>query len=340
MSDRPSMTLHLGDCLDVLGSLPDASVDAVITDPPYGQTNEAYESDIAFRPELWAECARVAKPNAAIVSFAGSPTYHRIASAIEAGGWKVRQMWGWVYRDGLITSAWPKEGFDRLAPAIDPICYATRGKMLLRLAREGDNEWHRNPASRGVMNYSARASSHGRDRAKGHWPRTLVAADGHGHFEFFALSRTAAGRDENVGHPNQKPLALMRWLVGKLPPGSVVLDPFAGSGSTLVAAISEGMNAIGIERDPEYHAIAQRRINELWLGLDGLHRRLDVRCRAEVGQLASAAPQGIAPPAATVQPVADSARAVRAAGLQPRLTFDRVTPPTSRPSAVVMLCVT
>ncbi|MFC0634483.1 chromosomal replication initiator protein DnaA [Brevundimonas balnearis] len=66
---------------------------------------------------------------------------------------------------------------------------------------------------------------------------------------------------------------------------------------------------------------AQRRINELWLGLDGLNRRLDVRCRAEVGQLA-AAPQSGATPVATVQPVADSARAVRAAGLQPRLTFD------------------
>lgn len=78
---------------------------------------------------------------------------------------------------------------------------------------------------------------------------------------------------------------------------------------------------------------AQRRINELWLGLDGLNRRLEVRCRAEVGHLGSTAPgeaQGVgAAPAAlsaafhgTVQPVADGPRAVRAAGLQPRLTFD------------------
>ena len=54
----------------------------------------------------------------------------------------------------------------------------------------------------------------------------------------------------------------MRWLASKMPANSIILDPFAGSGSTLVAAIAEGMNAIGVERDPEYHAIAQRRINE------------------------------------------------------------------------------
>lgn len=77
---------------------------------------------------------------------------------------------------------------------------------------------------------------------------------------------------------------------------------------------------------------ALRRMNELWLGLDGLSRRLDVRCRAEVGSIPPAAalsgahgagaPRAVEMPAATVAPVADGARAVRAAGLQDRLTFD------------------
>ncbi len=85
---------------------------------------------------------------------------------------------------------------------------------------------------------------------------------------------------------------------------------------------------------------ALRRMNELWLGLDGLSRRLDVRCRAEMGSTPSASqvaagraegaaviplqpiPQSLAMPMATVPPVADGARAVRAAGLQERLTFD------------------
>jgi chromosomal replication initiator protein len=75
---------------------------------------------------------------------------------------------------------------------------------------------------------------------------------------------------------------------------------------------------------------ALRRMNELWLGLDGLNRRLDVRCRAEMGstppasQIAAGRAAGnvVAMPMATVAPVADGARAVRAAGLQDRLTFD------------------
>lgn len=70
---------------------------------------------------------------------------------------------------------------------------------------------------------------------------------------------------------------------------------------------------------------ALRRMNELWLGLDGLSRRLDVRCRAEMGSVAPSSAVTAAPvamPLATVPPVADGARAVRAAGLQDRLTFD------------------
>src|SRR5580692_2076877 len=121
--------LRLGDCLAVLPSIPAGMISAIVTDPPYGQSNESYDRGVP--PEVWRECYRVAAPNAALLSFAGGPTYHRIASDIEAAGWRVRQMWAWVYRDGMIASAYPREGFDRLAPAMDPICLATKGKVLL-----------------------------------------------------------------------------------------------------------------------------------------------------------------------------------------------------------------
>jgi site-specific DNA-methyltransferase (adenine-specific) len=259
-----TVDLRLGDCLDVLKTLPDASVDAVITDPPYAQTNEAYDSAIACNPQVWRECFRVARPNAALVSFAGSPTYHRIASAIEAGGWKVRQMWGWVYRDGMITSAWPREGFDRLAPAMDPICYATKGKVLLGLEREGDAAWH--GGSRGLATYSGRSDTTGASKdGRGRWPRSVAASEGAEDFQYFVLSR-GSSPDPKTGHPNQKPLDIMRWIVSKLP-GGVALDPFAGSATTLIAARERGMDAIGIERDPEYFAIAECRIAEACAGL-------------------------------------------------------------------------
>jgi DNA modification methylase len=258
------MTVRLirGDALAVLARLPDGSVDAVVTDPPYGQSNEAYDGPIAFGADLWRECYRVAAPNAALISFAGGPTYHRIATAIEAGGWKVRQMWGWVYRDGMITSAWPKEGFDRLAPAMDPIVYATKGKVLLRLEREGAawdrftgrTQWQQR------AHISLRANGFPAVKGAGHYPRAIVSDSIDG-FQYFVLSRTQGGfAAENDGHPNQKPLGLMRWLVSKLPPGGTVLDPFVGSGSTGVAAVQLGFNFIGIEQSAEYLAIARRRI--------------------------------------------------------------------------------
>jgi DNA modification methylase len=247
--------LYQGDCLDILRMLPDASVDAIVTDPPYGQSNESYDKGVP--PEVWAECFRVARPNAALISFAGSPTYHRIASGIEAGGWRVRQMWGWVYRDGMITSAWPKEGFDRLAPAFDPICYATKGKVLLRLEREGDKEWVRRQQRCSLSTRSI--GNHASGSACGHWPRSILAEDVPD-FEYFAYRRAQKDADA-TGHPNQKPLALMRWLLSKLPRGWTILDPYAGSATTLIAAIEEGLSAIGIEKEADHFALAQRRID-------------------------------------------------------------------------------
>jgi DNA polymerase-1 len=256
---NPRTTLYQGDCLEVLAGLPAASVDAVVTDPPYGQTNEDYDRGVD--PAVWRECYRLCGPDAALVSFTGSPTYHKIASDIEAAGWKIRQMWAWVYRDGFVLSAYPKEGFDRLAAAMDPIVFATKGKVLLPLEREGDNEWdvgHRKDAP----NYSKRTSNGGRSAARGHWPRSVVASDGVDGFQYFIFSRTTAGRLEaRSGHPNQKPLSLMAWLVSKLP-GRVVLDPFCGSGTTLQAARRLSRRSVGVELNGEYLKMAWQRLTE------------------------------------------------------------------------------
>jgi DNA modification methylase len=236
----------------------DASADAIVTDPPYGQSNESYDRGVS--PEVWRECYRVARSDAVLVSFAGNPTYHRIASAVEAAGWRVRQMWGWVYRDGFITSAYPSEGFDRLAPAFDPIVFATKGKVLLNLEREGEDAWVK--PRKVPLRFSERTSSHGKPAAKGRWPRNLVAADGIDGFQYFCLSRTMGGRSPDpIVHPNQKPLSLMRWIVGKLPVGWTILDPYVGSGTTLLAADELDHDAIGIESDPEYYARARRRLD-------------------------------------------------------------------------------
>jgi DNA modification methylase len=85
---------------------------------------------------------------------------------------------------------------------------------------------------------------------------------------FFYTAKASAAERQGVTHPTVKPLDLMAYLCRLVtPPGGIVLDPFAGSGTTLKAAISEGFQAIGIERDPAYHAMAERRLNGAQLGL-------------------------------------------------------------------------
>jgi hypothetical protein len=74
----------------------------------------------------------------------------------------------------------------------------------------------------------------------------------------------SATNAERVNHPTQKPLRVMRWCLGFLPNAQTILDPFMGSGTTLVAATQLGRRSIGIELDPGYFDIACRRVEEAW----------------------------------------------------------------------------
>ena len=99
-----SVTLYHGDCIDVMHTFPDASVDAVVTDPPYelGYAGKAWDSTgIAFDPDMWAECLRVTKPGGWLLSFGGTRTWHRMAVAVEDAGWILRDQIAWLYRSGM-----------------------------------------------------------------------------------------------------------------------------------------------------------------------------------------------------------------------------------------------
>ena len=87
------------------------------------------------------------------------------------------------------------------------------------------------------------------------------------------LDRPSKRFDANVGrvefgHPTQKPLALMEWCLGFLPDAKTILDPFMGSGTTLVACQRMGRNGTGIELDEEYWRIACERVHKAWLEPD------------------------------------------------------------------------
>lgn len=96
-----------GDCLEVLKTLEDNSVDSIVTDPPYelGFMGKSWDSTgIANNKEMWAECLRVLKPGGHLLAFSGTRTYHRMAVAIEDAGFEVRDMIEWVYGSGFPKS--------------------------------------------------------------------------------------------------------------------------------------------------------------------------------------------------------------------------------------------
>jgi site-specific DNA-methyltransferase (adenine-specific) len=129
--------IHHGSNLDILPTLPDNSVDSIVTDPPYelGFMGKAWDSTgIAYNVEMWKECLRVLKPGGHLVAFSGSRTYHRMAVAIEDAGFQIRDQIMWVYGSGFpkshnigkaVDSDWEGWG-TALKPAHEPIVLARK----------------------------------------------------------------------------------------------------------------------------------------------------------------------------------------------------------------------
>lgn len=144
--------LH-GDCAEVMKTLPDCSVDAIVTDPPYGLTQgkkggsgEAsvnlntpqgrarvttgfmgmkWDADVP-PVEVWIECLRVLKPGGYLLAFAGTRTQHRMCTRIEDAGFEIRDMIAWLYGSGFPKSHNGEWGGTALKPALEPITVARK----------------------------------------------------------------------------------------------------------------------------------------------------------------------------------------------------------------------
>ena len=117
-SDDGTVALYWGDCLDVLPALADNSIDAVVTDPPYGLSfmGKAWDRSVPA-VEVWRECLRVLKPGGHLLCFAGTRTHHRMATAIEDAGFEIRDMIAWVYGSGFPKSLDVSKAIDKAAGA-------------------------------------------------------------------------------------------------------------------------------------------------------------------------------------------------------------------------------
>ena len=112
--------VFLGDCRDVLKTLPDNSVDSIVTDPPYelGFMGKKWDnSGIAYDVTVWEECLRVLKPGGHILAFGGSRTWHRLAVAVEDAGFELRDSIAWLYGSGFPKSLDVSKAIDKKAGA-------------------------------------------------------------------------------------------------------------------------------------------------------------------------------------------------------------------------------
>jgi DNA modification methylase len=132
------VTLLHGDCVELMRGMPDNSVDAIVTDPPYelGFMGKQWDgAGIAYSVEMWGEALRVLKPGGHLLAFGGTRTYHRMACAIEDAGFEIRDSIHWVYGSGFPKSlnigkqdgceAWEGWG-TALKPAHEPIVVARK----------------------------------------------------------------------------------------------------------------------------------------------------------------------------------------------------------------------
>src|SRR5699024_5294258 len=108
----------LGDCIETMNAMPPESIDAIVTDPPYGLVFMGRKWDALPPSQEWAEaCYRVLKPGGHIAAFGGTRTLHRLAVAIEDAGFEMRDSLAWLYGSGFPKSHDVGKAIDKLAGA-------------------------------------------------------------------------------------------------------------------------------------------------------------------------------------------------------------------------------
>lgn len=247
-----SPVIH-GDCRDVLPTLKAASVDVVVTDPPYGVTSLEWDVPV----EGWLpEIDRVLKPTGSLWVFGSMRSLAPAIADAERG-----RLGPWRYAQEIVWEKHNGSGFhaDRFRRVHEFAAHFYRGAW---------GSVYRDPVYTMDAAQARAVRSKRRPKHMGQIDRTpYVSHDGGPRLQRSVLRvRSEHGRAD---HPTQKPTGVLRPLIEySCPPGGTVLAPFAGSGSTGVAALELGREPILIEVDADYFAVIERRVSQLPMVVD------------------------------------------------------------------------
>lgn len=245
------INLLKGDCLDLMKSIPDNSVDAIICDPPYGTTACKWDSVIPLDP-MWEQLKRVIKPNGAIVLTASQPfTTTLIASNMGM----FKYCWVWAKERGTNFLNFKHQ------PAKSHEDVVVFGSMAASYSKKGTMSYY--PQMEEGAPYMCKQGSVGdavaRDKkTRSNAKKIETKNDGTRYPKSVQFFKTETG-----SHPTQKPVALMEYLIKTYTnEGETVLDFTAGSFTTGVACVNLNRKFIGIELDKSYFDIGVKRIKE------------------------------------------------------------------------------
>ena len=231
-----------GDCLEIMKSIPSGSIDAIITDPPYGTTACKWDSVINLEL-MWKQLKRIIKPNGAIVLFSAQP----FTSALVMSNPKMfKYDWVWKKNRGTGHLNAKKQPMRDKEDII--VFYKKQCKYNPQGLIDGVFNNDRPAKNRGRLELYSNEKNFGKSN-KGGYPKQVL--------EFDKIPT------QKCLHPTQKPVALMEYLIKTYTnEKETVLDFTMGSGSTMVAAKNLNRSFIGIEQDENYFNIAKERINE------------------------------------------------------------------------------
>lgn len=235
------INLIKGDCLEVMKTIESGSVDAIITDPPYGTTQCKWDSVIDFKL-MWEQLNRIIKPNGAILLFGSEP----FSSALRMSNIK-NYKYDWKYHKVRPTGVLNAKK-QPLRNIEDIIVFYKKQSLYNPQGLKDCNTY----PSTGNLKGGGNSDNYGTTK-KGKYNQTKTG------YPKQIISNIKT--DKNKQHPTQKPVALMEYLIKTYTnENETVLDFTMGSGSTGVAAKNLNRNFIGIEMDSNYFDIATERI--------------------------------------------------------------------------------